>query len=643
MTGGIPPNSIINKNLYLFLYNLLKNIFLIDKSNEIKSNLHKWINVINKEMIINSSKFLNMDYSKNNLRNILNFIKTQNKKYAGEILEELLILIFNIPFRIEENKTFNKYLCEDLAKFIEYNFEQNFILNYFKENPLKDLKQNFSSDIFKSSPLLNILCDIFTEKYLNIDKVDNDNKFTFYIYKNAFNISNITKNIFDCFDKNNFNYKINNNNLDDAFMFDELYFERNKNNVIKEMAFNNKINIIKSFFISVYIFHQNRNSVNLSQLNKSELSEVPLKFDIVNFTIKDKNSYFIFSPLRIESNISILKLGKNSINEIGFLELSKIFTFNKSIKIVNLNMTLINSDHLKYLIYGFGIYNNNNVEELNFSLNYLDENCEEYLIQIISRFKELKTLYLSSNIIKDGFAFLFNSLKRLYREKKTKLEKLIIEKNDMKNTAYYELGELIKSKYCKLKVLNLNSNVIPINSNFLKKLKKNKNLEKLFLSKCKICEKDKDEIMRGISNSNIKHFYLYDNNNFELLDNILRIIYRTKLVKSKEEINMNNHYIEESALMNLDISNVKSYNINLQKLILIKNIINNTNLYCLDMSHIIYGKIIPEKTKIKNKKYIDYVNSIKKELIEKQNIYRKKMKQIKDNEVNIKNSEKLKF
>ena len=34
----IPPKTIINKNIYLFLYSLLKSIFILDLENRVKKN-----------------------------------------------------------------------------------------------------------------------------------------------------------------------------------------------------------------------------------------------------------------------------------------------------------------------------------------------------------------------------------------------------------------------------------------------------------------------------------------------------------------------------------------------------------------------------------------------------------------------------
>ena len=98
-------------------------------------------------------------------------------------------------------------------------------------------------------------------------------------------------------------------------------------------------------------------------------------------------------------------------------------------------------------------------------------------------------------------------------------------------------------------------NNIPANvcENFLKKLKKNKSLTEIYFNKCNLANRDADNIMRIMSNSNIEYLYLYKNK-FTDFDDCLKILYRTKLVLSKEE-KSNNIIRGNSTLYNLDLSN----------------------------------------------------------------------------------------
>ena len=75
---------------------------------------------------------------------------------------------------------------------------------------------------------------------------------------------------------------------------------------------------------------------------------------------------------------------------------------------------------------------------------------------MISHLKGLKTINLSCNDIGIGLSSFFVMLKQLYRQGKTNLENLIINKCNLDKYSFYELGELLKCKYCGLKRLYLN-------------------------------------------------------------------------------------------------------------------------------------------------------------------------------------------
>lgn len=156
-----------------------------------------------------------------------------------------------------------------------------------------------------------------------------------------------------------------------------------------------------------------------------------------------------------------------------------------------------------YNIQGFKYFNNNFVEELNLSSNYLKEDSSQTLEYIISHFKKLKTLNLSSNNLKIGISSLLITLKNLYRKRETNLENLYLNNCQLDDIAFYELDELFKNKYCNLKKLYLNQNNIPSNSNFLKKLKKNRSLTEIHFSGGNIGNSNIDDIMRVISNSHL--------------------------------------------------------------------------------------------------------------------------------------------
>ena len=209
---------------------------------------------------------------------------------------------------------------------------------------------------------------------------------------------------------------------------------------------------------------------------------------------------------------------------------------------------------------------------------------------IIIYLVRLKTLNLSDNDLKDGIASFFVTLKNLYRQKKSDLESLFLINCNLDHISFYEMGELLKSKYCKLKYLCLNLNLIPSDINFFKALKKNRSLKELYLYNCGIFSDNTDEIDRIISNTNIECLYIINNNIYDF-NQFIRIIYRNSLIKNNEQNIVN----EIPCLYNLNMNNIYCSNKNNEKFKLInegiKNtneinrIISNTNIECLYLSN----------------------------------------------------------
>ena len=406
------------------------------------------------------------------------------------------------------------------------------------------------------------------------------------------------------------------------------------------------LKLIRSLLISAYIYYQNRNSPLMNYINKSnELEIIPFEYNLSEAIIEEKYAKVILSPVRIEPRISKIKLIKNPLKENGFIELSKALIFNKNITIINYSICMIKSRFIYF--FNTGLFDSNSVEELNISLNYLNEDCDEYLANILSHLKNLKSINLSFNDLKRGISSFLIVLKNLYREEKTNLETLNLIECQLDDIAFYELGELLKCKYCKLKNLYLSNNNIPYNVNFLKKLKKNKSLTQIYFNKSNIGNNNTEDIMRIISNTNIEELYLYKNN-INNIDQCLRIIYRTKLIKIEEDISNKKIYKNESCLFNLNLSNNYCINKNKNKIDLIKSINEDMTLYCLDISCILLGRKADTTTKVK-KDYKESINllkgiSEKKEKEYKEAVNNKKMIDIDINKIKgtIKNEELFK-
>ena len=135
--------------------------------------------------------------------------------------------------------------------------------------------------------------------------------------------------------------------------------------------------------------------------------------------------------------------------------------FNKNIKIISFQECLISSLSLDTFNEDFILFNNYNVKELNLSSNLLKSDSDINLSKLITHFKGLKSLVLSNNTLKSGLGSFFATLKNLYRKNQSNLEELYLVNCELDDISFYELGELLKSKYCKLKCLCLNENKIP--------------------------------------------------------------------------------------------------------------------------------------------------------------------------------------
>ena len=635
--------QIIHKEIYICLFFLIKKIFIREGNTPYVNEIHKKLDIcidkINEKIIKEKNKHIKSEYSVKNLRNILNFIKMQNKKYAGEIFENILIIVFSMAFKTEKENNFGKYIYNNIGKL--KNIKNKELFKWIKKDKLK-IDNNFDFSIeeendpkeLKKLPFYDILMKIYEEKN---NKIFINKKFQKYLNKGIINIQYNKNNLLK---ENSFSKYIE--------ILSNMFFSTTLGKYKK-----NDIKLIRSFFISVYIYYQNKNSPLMKYIKKSEeneeLSIIPFVYDLTGAVIEPRFAGIILAPTRIESRITKINLSINKPNANGLIELSKTLLFNKNIKDIILYKTMLKSNYIYFFCDELGLFDNNSVEELNLSNNYLNEESSEYLANMLSHLKNLKTINLSFNDLKGGISSFLILLKNLYRQEKTQLEILILIDCNLNDIAYYELGELLKCKFCKLKKVYLNKNNIPYNVNFLKKLKKNKSLTQIYFNKSNIGNNDTDDIMRIISNANIEYLYLYKNkiNNF---DECLRIIYRTKLIKTSEEKEKEDIAIEDTCFNNLDLSNNYCINKNINNVKLIIKFINDMTLRCLDISNILCGNN-PSifNSNSYNKEYLKLIgieesnndnngekeNSLKSILIKNQEEYAKIIDKINSNKVDI--------
>ena len=623
--------TILDRNIFLFAYTLLKYIFLKkiqSYHNTINHQLKEWIGYINKNIIKSKDEFISKDYTIQNLKNIILFMKKQNKNYCGDIIENILIFIFSKVFQSGKDNALYKYIFNNLSKLRE-NPQDFFVwikndkiapYEFYNSENLFDIdgKENefTNKDIKYKSVIYNFLRQILKEKYdLFSQNYSYDyKKYMLYLNHGNFYSHKISNLIYD---------KIKQNKKEQTILDKDIYINSIMN-IVSNLSFqlseeNKPINqLILSFFSEIFIYYQNKNSPLLEYIfPEKDYATIPFTYDLRGACIEGRFSYAVLAPLRIGDFVSNIFLKQNNLRESGLFELGKLCVFNNNIKNIECDTCLLRSTYLDFLTYAMGAFDNNSVESLNFSYNYLRKDCGESIIKILKHFKNLRTLNLSSNEIHQGLSSVFIALKKLYRQNKSNIENLILNRCSLEDSSFYELSELLKCNYCKLKRIYFNSNPIPINFNFLKRLKKNKSLIEIYFNKAEINNSSVNDILKIISHSNIRILYLFKNN-LNNFNDFLRIIYRTKIIKNQTDTNEDLIKNEDTHLINLDLSNNEFPIKNAEQIKLLKKIIEETSLYCLDICHIIYD-LNPEKKKVDDINYKKAVDEFKTYL-EKQKV-----------------------
>ena len=587
MKEEIEPN-IIDKDLYLCLYFLVKYILLgKDKNAKINGKIRYFVPILKKigfnlnlDQIYYSHQHQNKKEIIKSIKIVFNFIKTQNSVFAGEIMENIIIKIFSQEFKVESSDFFGKYLyknLEELKLIDEKNEEAGKIK--IKEWIINDkLKKLF--ELEEALP-----CDfVFDNNKIQENKnpfVETNILFQLLLRINFFKYINVSRKSKNKTTRSTSIYSL----ITEYIYYNEIGRKVNK-----------YIGLISSFFYSVYIYcHNKQNPLMSYSKSKENLSNLPFVYELSEAGIEDDNLEIVLTPIRLDKRVSEIQMDKNKFNFKGIIELCKVLIFNRNIKNISIKSCGIKPKYfriLKNFNKYFTIFQNRNLRSLDMSQNYLKSDFDNYLPKIISFLAGLKTLNLSYNDLKGGIAPFFVTLKKLYRRNESNLETLFLINCNLDHISFYELGELLKSKYCKLKYLCLNLNLIPSDINFFKALKKNRSLKEIYLYNCGIFSENTNEINKIISNTNIEYLYLSNNNIYDF-NQFIRIIYRNILIKNNEE----NILSEIPCLDNLNMNNNYCSNKNNDKFKLINEGIKNTNLSCLDISQVLLEKDFIKKDK----------------------------------------------
>ena len=609
----LPPKSVLEKSIFHFLLNLMRKIFLKSKesTSKVDEHLEKYLDKINKNIIKINEKYINTDYSISNFKNIINFVKGQNKTLAGDIIEGILILIFSLVFQADKTDTFGEFLYKNTDKTKNKNYDyklessENFdLVKWFKQElflpkELNNIRlllekdnRNEIGNALLDSPLYYLLLEIQNLKYIDIKNKNENKKIDQFIYRRNFK----DKKVID----NNFTNNFRSNKIIRFFFISVFIYYQNKHSPLMKYIKEEKEHPVEYKY-------KGENGEEIIEVEKKFYAGIPFEYSLCEANLENKFANSVLSPGRIEPRIEHLIMSENNLEERGFFELSKILIFNKYIKKCSFDTSTIKSHYLDYLNLGLGLYDNTTLEELNLFYNNINKDSQLYLTKIIYHLKGLKTINLSSNDLRKGASSFFVMLKQLYRQGKTKLENLVLNKCSLDNSSLYELGELLKCPYCKLKRLYLSCNSIPENTKLLNKLKKNKYLTEIYLNKCSINDDSTDDIMRLISNTHLQTIYLHKNNLTNFI-NCFRIIFRTKLIKKIQNKDEKEKIGHSAFLMNLDLSDNPIYNKNLKDLILLEEIIAKTTLYSLDISHFLNG--LPQEKMRETEENKDYRNKI---------------------------------
>ena len=595
----IPKSSIINKGSYLFLYCLLKSIFIKDIGNRKEKNdkIEEYLKKIREKYKID----LKREYSKENFENIIKYVKIQNKAYVGEILENILLKLFCSIMKVPQKETINKYIYYNLQNIFgiknkvkekqisETNLIRDFILYdklYPAELQNKEIFYQTSNNVITSTfeyfLILIYQCKLDSVKNRNKKQQFNDISYKLYKYSQNYPYNKEEKRI------------IQNSIIEFDNIINKVH--ENYKKKIENNSLNSNISIISYFFFTLFVNYQTINSrlIKYSKKDNDKFFLVPYEYNLIGSSMKAIYAPLICSPMRQDNRINIISMTENDLAEIGMAEMGKNIIFNQNIKVINYNKNRLYSYYFYYLNQASKIYGNYSVQEINLSNNFFNDDIDDYLCDILKKFKNLKTLNLSCNRIGSGISKFMNRLKLYYRKNKTKLEKLNLNKCFLNKSSLYELCECLKSKYCKLKYLYLNLNYMNDFSAqpLLDAIKKNNSLKEVYLNKNLIGNSSISNIGKVISRfrNSLEVFYL-SQNEIKNNDNLLRIACRTKIIYSNEEnkneILLNHH--ESPSLINLDLSkngiNIK----NTYQILLLEQIINDTYLFCLDYSQILYN------------------------------------------------------
>ena len=630
---NFPPRKIINRNIYLFIYNLLKYIFIgedkLRKNSLEKINL--FIKIANRkiyhrikkssknEKTTKNTKKLTTEYSKENFKNIISFLKQQNPIYVGDILDIILTQIFSFAMQFDHNESMSEKLFHRIKTDSDVDLEKEDLIrvkklinvDMFKDGKMKlNLYPPF--DKIEISPFLYLLCYFYKKKFGVINKKERYNnygkmKYIFNYYIDSVNnyfINDISKKVNNNLLAEEKTNKTNKSNINFNIYYLKKTLVKEIKNIIKQLdeKENNSItptsksfkDMIRCFFYTLFVYNKiiNNNLIKYSQPNnneKNKICNIPFSYDIDNSFLNGFNALMVTSPIKVIKNIKGVHFNQNILVDICLFEIGKASLFNKEIETLKYDRNKLRAYYCAYFTFTQRIFENYNIKEISISNNnYITEDIDILLCEIIKHFKNLEIINISNNELKSGIKNFCIELKKLYCVNKCKIEKLNFSNCILDNKSIYELSELLKCKKCKIKSLNLNKNNLKDALKFFTSIKKNKSLEELYVGESKINNNMIKKINKIISlHKNLEEFDL-EKNFIKSLDQLTRIVYRSKVIKKCLVENNNNvNSTKDRKILHLNFLNISQNQVDYFSYKFfdhIKNIASSCSLKTLDCS-----------------------------------------------------------
>ena len=540
--------SLISKNFdlllstynYFFIDFLIGFLFLFEKKRKtilIKKNKN---NNNNDDIIINDNNI------NNNNKEIINKNIDNNKILEGDFINEIIIIIFEIIFELQNKKIINYFLYENdiFTIKIKHFFERNIYLinnKQFIEKLFSILKMTKLSDLLEADNnivqeyLLNIITKIFLNliifKKLNneikniiILKIDsiikiitfkNNNNINNIIYQLLINLYNI---IIFCELSTDIINNDNQTQIDIIFkIIQKIYiiFKEDKFFVLENKStYYQKINEINEDIINLSSeYNDNLNSHNIHQFieqNINILSDNFLENNLIKKQI-EKLSYFI-KQININDNNN-KKRDNSSFDFMG--------NNNDNINLNNLNNLNIENENKKafnkkcsfcyYLNIYFKIYFNFIYDDIKYDKYY-----NKFYINLFLNFKEFRNIIHKDN---NKYVWFLSS-----KETSNRIQnKFFLKKNDIKS------DKLIRIRGNK----SVEYNIYSYNYDKDKYIEIIKNLHKLFI----LDNISADSYFITQINDDINQ------NQNNISDNIINCLYVKRIHKTLSLFILTNEYI----------------------------------------------------------------------------------------------------